>query len=79
MGATFTTNRKGGQNLVDEDNYVYRKQRAIDNQSKLRYACAMQETLKCPAVAVLDLETNLIVKIRNEHNHEPDLPQMVAR
>ncbi len=77
--ATFIENQKGGKNLMDEDNFVYRKQRALDNESKFRYVCVKHETLKCPAVAVLDIEKCLIVKIRNEHNHSPDLLKMSAR
>ena len=79
MSATFIDNQKGGKNLMDEDNFVYRKRRAMVNRSKLCYVCVKLTTLKCPAGAVLDLEKNLIVKIRNEHNHSPDLLNISAR
>jgi hypothetical protein len=77
--ATFVLNQKGGQNLKDEENFVYRKNGRVERNSKLRYICDKRDALNCPAVVVFDPERNLIVMTRNEHNHEPDLLRLNAR
>jgi hypothetical protein len=63
--ATFIPNQKGGQNLKDEDNYVYRKYRGrADESGGIWYICVRKDALKCPALVLLDTDRMLIAKVR---------------
>jgi hypothetical protein len=63
--ATFIPNQKGGQNLKDEDNFVYRKYRGrADESAGVWYICVRKDALKCPALVLLDPERMLIAKVR---------------
>jgi hypothetical protein len=63
--ATFIPNQKGGQNLKDEDNFVYRKYRGrADESAGVWYICVRKDALKCPALVLLDPDRMLIAKVR---------------
>ncbi len=62
--ATFIPNQKGGQNLKDEDNFVYRKYRGRAHESGVWYICVRKDALKCPALVLLDPDRMLIAKVR---------------
>jgi hypothetical protein len=77
--AKFIPNQKGGRNVQDENNFVYRKLRENRLKTKISYKCVKCDSLKCPAVAWMDIGSNEITRVVNSHNHGPDLLAMTAR
>ena len=44
------------------------------NEGKLAiYECCKKRTLQCPVKVTLNVETNMIISGRGEHNHDSDL------
>jgi hypothetical protein len=70
--ATFIPNQKGGQNLKDEDNFVYRKYRGrADESAGVWYICVRKDALKCPALVLLDPDRMVIAKVRGCVDPDP--------
>jgi hypothetical protein len=77
--ATFLSNQKGGQNIQDKNNFIYRKLRENRPKTKTSYKCVKSDSIKFPAVAWIDNGSNMIARVSNAHNHGPDLLAMTAR
>jgi hypothetical protein len=68
---TFVANQKGGQNLKDENGFLYRKYRCKPDTSRVWYSCVKKTSLKCPSFVVFDPDKNQVVRVKNQHNHAP--------
>jgi hypothetical protein len=69
---------EGGQNLVGQTNFVYRKARFNPDKSKQFFKCVTCDFLKCKASVCIEVGT-LIVTAMQEHNHSPPILEMAAR
>ncbi len=65
--AKFIPSQKGGRNVQDENNFVYRKLRENRLKTKISYKCVKCDSLKCPAVAWMDIGSNEITRVVNSH------------
>jgi hypothetical protein len=79
QGARLIPNQKGGQNLVDEQNFKYRKQREKKDKTTVMYQCVKKFVQKCPAVVEYMKVEQVIIRRLHEHNHGPDLLRSAAR
>jgi hypothetical protein len=68
---TFIANQKGGQNLKDENGFLYRKYRCKPDTPRVWYSCVKKTSLKCPSFVVFDPDKNRVVRVKNHHNHAP--------
>ncbi len=63
-------NQKGGQNLVDQNNIVYRKARFSPDKSKQFFKCVKCNLLKCKASVWIQVGTLIVNNTAmQEHNH----------
>ena len=75
--AEYLPARRGGRHLKDENEMVYYLNRRRD--SKTYYCCIEKSRLKCPATAVVENETNMIIKKSGEHVHDSNLLKRAVR
>jgi FLYWCH zinc finger domain len=79
MAAVFVPSQKGTQLLQDENNFLYRVNKANGDGSRVYYNCVKRFSLKCTATAVVLPEAGVIDKINNEHNHATSVLEKFAR
>jgi hypothetical protein len=73
-------NQKGGQNLVDQNNFVYRKARFSPDKSKQFFKCVKCDLLKCKASVWIEVGTLIVNNTAmQEHNHSPPILELAAR
>jgi hypothetical protein len=60
-------------------NYKYRINQRKKDGTVVYYKCVKRYSLKCPAMATLDLASSRIIKIAHSHNHTPNLLKEAAR
>jgi hypothetical protein len=77
--ARFVPSQKGTNLLQDANNYTYRIHNKCEKKKIADYRCTRRMSAKCPAVATLDLEMNMIVKILHEHVHTSNILRETAR
>jgi hypothetical protein len=77
--ARFVPSQKGTNLLQDANNYTYRIHDKCEKKKIANYRCTRRMSAKCPAVATLDLETNMIMKILHEHVHMSNILRETAR
>jgi hypothetical protein len=61
------------------NNYTYRIHDKCEKKKIANYRCTRRKSSKCPAVATLNLETNMIVKILHEHVHTSNILRETVR
>lgn len=71
--------QKGTPLLQDENMYLYRINKANKENTLKYYRCVKRAALKCPAVAVLSVNTSRLLRIVNNHSHQTDALVMTAR
>ena len=74
--AVYLPARKGGRHLKDKDGMTYPLSKRRDN--KTYYFCT-QRTLKCPATAIVDNQSEMIVAKSGSHMHDSDLMKQMVR
>jgi hypothetical protein len=78
--ARFVPSQNGTNLLQDVENmYTYRVHRKCEKKKIANYRCTKRMSAKCPALATLDLETNMIVKILHSHVHTSNFFRGTAR
>ena len=71
---------EGGQNLVDQNNFVYRKARFSPDKSKQFFKCVKCDLLKCKASVWIEVGTLIVYNTAmQEHNHSSPILEMAAR
>jgi hypothetical protein len=78
-GVLVPNQRKGGSNLKDQNNYVYRKARRNADKTKTQYKCVKVDSNKCRAAVWVNDKTLMVDKPNHDHNHGPPLLEMLAR
>ena len=69
--ARYIPVKQGGKHLLDPNNYEYR--RIKTREHKVYYQCIKHKELGCKASALVLVENEKIVEIKNGHNHDTDL------
>jgi hypothetical protein len=69
--ARYVAVKQGGKHLLDADNFEYR--RIKTRETKMYYQCIKHKSLGCKGSAVVLIESDMIVGVHNEHNHDNDL------
>ena len=70
MLAAYTLSSKKKNVLIDPSNYKYNLQVLSRDKTKSNWNCVeKRKQSKCPAVAVVEVATNLILSLSNNHNH----------
>jgi hypothetical protein len=65
---------------MDPSYYLYSQCRTNRYGDRAWYRCLKHNgDIRCPATAIVAPKTNLIVKMNNEHNHEPPVWAKSAR
>ena len=75
MKGTWTPSQKRTKLLKDETGHLYRVY--APRQDVIAYRCTKKNSLKCPAVALVNKHTISdceadIMSINHPHNHDPD-------
>ena len=65
-----------GKNIATEDGHIYGPNRRYKNSAY--YLCPQQKQ-GCKAKLTLNLETQKIVKLKNDHNHDIDVVDLAVR
>ena len=75
--AEYVPARKGGRYLRDQQGMIYflRKRR----ENKTYYFCTEKKNLTCPATAVVEDSTEMIIKISGDHAHDNNILQSKVR
>ena len=70
--AEWVDGKKGqGNILLDQQGF---RMRLKKKEGKRKYyICPRKVDLNCPVAISLDIDTDMIVRVSNEHNHENDL------
>ena len=69
MAARYIAEKQGGKHLLDADNFEYKHIKT--RETKMYYQCIKHKSLGCKGSAVV--ESDMIVGVQNEHNHDNDL------
>ena len=77
QAATYLPARKGGRHLKDENNMTYALNKRRDN--KTYYVCTEKKRLNCPATAVVENMTEMIIKLSGVHVHDSNLMKYEVR
>ena len=62
-----------GQGKVLLDPIGFRMRFKKSEGGKKYYMCTRKNDLKCPVTLTMDIENEMIVKMKHEHNHDSDL------
>ena len=71
--ANYVPARKGGRRLKDEQGMIYSLSKRRENKSY--YFCSEKKNLSCPATAVVENSTDMIIKISGDHAHDSNILQ----
>merc|ERR1719339_418479 len=71
--ANYVPARKGGRHLRDERGMIYSLSKRRENKSY--YFCSEKKNLSCPATAVVENSTDMIIKISRDHAHDSNILQ----
>ena len=71
--ANYVPARKGGRHLRDEQGMIYSLSKRRENKSY--YFCSEKKNLSCPATAVVENSTDMIIKISGDHAHDSNILQ----
>ena len=69
--------RGKGKVLVDPEGHKLRFKKT--ELGKKYYVCSRRADLKCPVAVTLKVETDMIVRVSNEHNHDNDILKETVR
>ena len=75
--ARYVPVKQGGKHFIDDNNMEYRRIKTKPN--KVYYQCIKKNTLFCPAGAVISAETDEVLKLVGEHNHDSELLKTKVR
>lgn len=75
--AVYINVKQGGKHIVDAQQMEYRVTRRKEH--KTYYQCVMKNKNMCPATAIVSNETDDIVQLSGEHNHDSDLLKRKVR
>ena len=75
--AVYLPARKGGRHLQDMDGMTYALSKRRDN--KTYYFCTQRNSLKCPATAIVDNQSEIIVAKSGSHMHDSNLMKQMVR
>ena len=75
--AEFVPARKGGRHLRDQQGMSYSLSKRREKKSY--YFCVEKKILSCPATAVVDNSTEMIIKISGDHVHDSNILQKKVR
>ena len=75
--ANYVPARKGGRHLRDERGMIYSLSKRRENKSY--YFCCEKKNLGCPATAVVENSTDMIIKISGDHAHDSNILQRKVR
>jgi hypothetical protein len=77
--AYFVPSQKGTLLLMDENNHKYRIGYKNLDHTIATYTCVQRIAKKCPAKALLHIESSRIVKFKHNHCHSSNLLKDIAR
>ena len=70
----FITGRRGSQQLVDSDGYIYSRKKDKDSALKSAWRCSKHcIPTKCPCLCYLTLSDNTLTLSKKTHTHEADI------
>ena len=70
----FITGRRGSQQLVDSDGYIYSRKKDKDSALKSAWRCSKHcIPTKCPCLCYLTLSDNALTLSKKTHTHEADI------
>ena len=76
--AKWVDGEKGrGKILLDPQGFKLRFKKS--EKGKKYYVCSRRADLKCPVAVTLKIETDMIVRASNEHNHDNDILKEAVR
>ena len=75
--AAYLPARKGGRHLKDKDGMTYALSKRRDN--KTYYFCTQRSSIKCPATAIVDNQSEMIVSKSGSHMHDSDLMKQMVQ
>ena len=75
--AVYLPARKGGRHLKDIDGMTYALSKRREN--KTYYFCTQRNSLKCPATAIVDNQSEMIVAKSGSHMHDSNLMKQMVR
>ncbi len=64
---SFSKNRKGGDLLIDSQNYTYIKSKTVVPKDCIYWICTSKKVFSCPATLVTSLTTKSFVSKANYH------------
>ena len=70
----FITGRRGSQQLVDSNGYIYARKKDKDSALKSAWRCSKHcIPTKCPCLCYLTLSDNTLTLSKKSHTHESDI------
>jgi hypothetical protein len=73
---SFSKNRKGGDLLVDSQNYTYVKSKTVVPKDCIYWICTSKKVYSCPATLDTSLTTKSVVSKANVHTHNSKMLEM---
>ncbi len=77
--AKFVLSQKGTNLPQDVNNFTYRIHEKNVLKKMATYRCLKKMSAKCPAIAILCQETNMIVKFCHAHVHTSNILRETAK
>jgi hypothetical protein len=79
-GITFIVNRKGGENVKDNNSYTYIRSKTLKDKNRIYWNCSGKRAYGCPATLVTTITTKKLVSWgAAEHNHGSKFLEMKVR
>jgi hypothetical protein len=76
----FITNRKGNENIIDQNSYTYIRSKSIPTKDRIYWICSGKRSYSCPASVVTTLTSKkLVTRGAAEHNHGSRYLEMKVR
>ncbi len=68
--ASYVPVKQNGKHLIDKEFFKYKLIKNNKDVKKKYFSCVQKKTLQCLASAVVNTETDMILKVTNSHNHD---------
>jgi hypothetical protein len=67
---SFIVNRKGGENMMDTNCYIYSKARPMPEKDRIYWICSGKKKYNCPATAVTRISSRTLISLgAASHTH----------